>query len=358
VFFENSRCVNCGHALGFLPQLLDLNALEPTDGADFRALTPAADGLQYKRCANYDTSAVCNWMVSRADAGSYCAACRLNEIVPDLSIPENQDRWQQLERAKRRLIYTLLKLRLPLDAEPTDGRPALRFRFLSDTIPGVPVLTGYENGLITVNSAEADDVLREQRRVSLHEPLRTLLGHFRHEIAHYYWDRLIVDSFWLERFREVFGDERTDYAAALRLHYEKGPEPDWPTRGVTAYASAHPWEDWAETWAHYLHIVDTIETAAGFGLTLRPDHPAAQSMIADPGSAAKDEAGFDLILATWFPLTYALNSLNRGMGLSDLYPFVLSQGAITKLRFIHEVIAECRLEPAPPRARPSVTCAG
>lgn len=342
VFFENNACVKCGHALGFLPEILDLSAVE-TDGDLVRPLAPASNGQSHRRCANGLQHDICNWLVPADDPEPFCAACRLNEMVPDLSVAGNRERWYLLECAKRRLMYTLFKLRLPLDAVATEGRPALRFRFLGDTGTATPVLTGHESGMITLNIAEADDEVREARRVSLHEPLRTLLGHFRHEIAHYYWDRLIANSTWLERFRTIFGDEREDYAEALKRHYAQGPSSNWLERSVTAYASAHPWEDWAETWAHYLHIIDTIETAAGFGLTLKPRHPAADSMTADPKKAAKEEAGFDLILATWFPLTYALNSLNRGMGLSDLYPFVLSAAAIEKLRFIHEVIEGSKL---------------
>jgi hypothetical protein len=169
------------------------------------------------------------------------------------------------------------------------------------------------------------------------------LGHFRHEIAHYYWERLVAGTPRLERFRAVFGDEQADYQAALQTHYRNGPPTDWSTRTVSAYASAHPWEDWAETWAHYLHIVDTIETAASFGLKLKPrDHPAAGSMSADPKAAVREGAGFDFLMSTWFPLTYAFNELNRGMGLPDLYPFVLSDPAIGKLRLVHEIIEEVR----------------
>lgn len=346
VFFENDSCVKCGRALGFLPELLDLSALEPAENDSFRPLAPAAKGQLHRLCANGRQHGLCNWMVPVEDSEPFCAACRLNEVIPDLSVAGNEERWARLEKAKRRLIYTLMKLRLPVDAVATEGRPALRFRFLGDDTVA-PVLTGHASGVITVNIVEADDAVREARRVSLHEPLRTLLGHFRHEIAHYYWDRLIAASPWLERFRALFGDERDDYAKALQRHYDQGPSRDWVERSVSAYASSHPWEDWAETWAHYLHIVDTIETAAGFGLTLKPRHPAAESMTADPKKAAKEEAGFDLILATWFPLTYALNSLNRGMGLSDLYPFVLSAAAIDKLRFIHEVVEGSR-QPACP----------
>ena len=182
----------------------------------------------------------------------------------------------------------------------------------------------------------------ERRRVSLHEPYRTLLGHFRHEIAHYYWDRLIANSRWLEDFRKVFGDENADYAEALKHHYANGPAPDWQNRHVSAYASSHPWEDWAETWAHYFHIVDMMETADSFGLALNPRHPAAKSMMARPHNPFDPSVSFDTVLENWFPLTYALNSINRGMGLLDVYPFALSLKAVEKLRFVHEVVKNSR----------------
>ncbi len=338
VFFENVSCVKCGHLLGFLPDVLDLSALEVARPGIYTALTRVARGREYRLCANGRDHAVCNWFVPVEDPVDYCVSCRTNVVIPDLSIPGNVERWHRLELAKRRLIYTLRKLALPTERDDARRIPGLRFRFLGDVSGQPPVLTGHLNGLITVNIAEADDAVREQRRVGLHEPLRTLLGHFRHEVAHYYWDRLIDGTPWLDRFRDAFGDERMDYARALQTHYEEGPPADWPIRSVSAYASAHPWEDWAETWAHYLHIVDTIETAAGFGVSLRPRHPDAKSMTAEPRRAALDRAGFELLLDTWFPLTYALNALNRGMGLPDLYPFVLSHAAIEKLRFVHNVI--------------------
>lgn len=326
--------------------MLDLSALEVAKDGSIQALAPSAGHRRYRHCANSREPAGCNWMIPTEDPESFCAACRLNEVIPDLSVPENPARWQRLEQAKRRLIYTLLKLRLPFNEVAAAPGTTLRFRFLSDPAPGKPVLTGHENGTITLNTVEADDAIREQRRVSLHEPFRTLLGHFRHEIGHFYWDRLIAGTPLLAPFRALFGDEQADYAAALRQHYEHGPDPAWVQHGVTAYASVHPWEDWAETWAHYLHIIDTIETAAGFGLILRPQHPAAESMRANPGKAATDQAGFQLILSTWFPLTYALNSLNRGMGLPDLYPFVLSDRAIEKLRFVHHTVEETQRQSA------------
>lgn len=337
VFFENVSCLTCGTSLGFVPELLNMSSVERAEGDEFRALTPAAGHRRFRACANGRLHGVCNWFLPAEGPEVFCAACRMNEVIPDLSVHGNAGRWQRLELAKRRLVYTLLKLRLPMDAAPNENRPALRFRFLEDE-QGRTYLTGHEDGLITINIAEADDDVREQRRVSLHEPFRTLLGHFRHEVAHYYWERLIARSSWENRFRELFGDETADYAAALEQHYRLGPLPEWSQRTVSAYASSHPWEDWAETTAHYFHIIDTIETAASFGLSLRPDHPAARSMTADVSRGARPDAAFDEVLETWFPLTYALNALNRGMGLPDLYPFVLSPTAIQKLRFVHEVL--------------------
>jgi hypothetical protein len=347
VFFENVTCVHCGHSLGFLPDVLDLSALSHESADLKRAIAPAARDRVYRVCANGRQHAVCNWLVPSEDPTPFCAACRLNDVIPDLGVSGNLSRWHRLELAKRRLLYTLLKLALPIESEPAQRRPGLRFRFLGEAPGQLPPLTGHEHGVITINISEADDDVREQRRVNLLEPFRTLLGHFRHEVAHYYWDRLIEDSDRLDRFREFFGDERADYTAALQRHYRDGPPIDWAERGVSAYASVHPWEDWAETMAHYLHIVDALETAAGFGMSLRPRHPSANSMTADARKLADADAGFEQLLATWFPLTYALNSLNRGMGLPDLYPFVLSRTAVEKLRFVHEIIVHAQRSRAP-----------
>lgn len=341
VFFENTSCLACGHSLGFIPEVLDLSAVEPMAGepGSVRGLSVLASDRRFRLCANGRDHAVCNWLVPVEDASEFCQACRLNDVIPDLSVAGNHDRWHRLEVAKRRMVYTLLKLSLPFRADPGRQVNGLSFRFLGQTSDGKTPLTGHAEGVITINIAEADDEVREKRRVSLHEPLRTLLGHFRHEVAHYFWDRLIAGTPRLERARQLFGDETADYAAALERHYREGPPADWSTRYVTAYASAHPWEDWAETTAHYFHIIDTIETAADFGLNLRPKHPASQTMVADPRKVLAPQANFDVLLAYWFPLTYAFNELNRGIGHTDLYPFALSTVAIDKLRFIHEVFS-------------------
>jgi len=167
-----------------------------------------------------------------------------------------------------------------------------------------------------------------------------LLGHLRHEIGHYYWTRLIEGSGRHEQFREVFGDEREDYTSALQRHYQQGPSPEWPQQFVSAYASAHPWEDWAETWAHYLHMVDTLETAAACGVSLRPRRRDEPALAHVPAEEIAAEASFDRLMTSWFPVTYLLNTLNRGLGLADAYPFVLSAPAIEKLRFVHDTIAQ------------------
>jgi len=343
VFFENHRCVKCDHPLGFLPDTLQMAALEQADGQNWRALGRDANQANrtYRSCANGLQHQVCNWLVPANDDSALCIACRLNEIIPDLSDPNNIKRWFKLELAKRRCVYTWLKLGLPVGNHTA---PPLRFRFLQDR-PNEPVKTGHDNGVITINLAEADDDEREHRRLNLHEPYRTLVGHLRHESGHYYWDRLIANSPRLPDFRKVFGDESADYGVALQKHYQNGPPANWAEHYVTAYASSHPWEDWAETWAHYLHILDTLESAASFGMGMK--NPAAPIAAYFP-IKYDEKTGFDQLLAGWAPLTCALNAINRSMGLADLYPFVISAPVVEKLGFIHKVILGLR-EPTPAR---------
>ncbi len=333
LYFENTTCESCGLRLGFLPAPENVSALRP-DGELWRAL--AAPKQRFRFCSNaqYD---VCNWLIAADSPDQFCAACRHNRTIPDLSVPGNQAHWRMIEVAKHRLFYTLLKLRLPLvtKVENPDG---LAFDFIAAAAPAAaPVMTGHANGLITINLAEADDAERERQRQQMGEPYRTLLGHFRHEIAHYYWSTLIAESPRLQEFRELFGDERADYTAALQRHYANGAPADWHEHFVTAYASAHPWEDFAETWAHYFHMVDTLETAHAFGLSVRPKVAKGAAMAAridfDPYRAAMDR-----IIEAWLPLTFAVNSINRSMGQPDLYPFVLAPTVIAKLTFVHDRI--------------------
>jgi hypothetical protein len=323
---------------------MDLATLEQDDGNQWRPLAQTLQAKRYRPCANGVQHGICNWMVPAQDGNELCEACRLNKVIPDLSIAGNRERWRKLEVAKRRVLYSLKHLRIPTQPTVPQSRPPLRFSFLADPPEGPIVMTGHANGLITLAIAEADDDVRENRRLALKEAYRTVLGHLRHEIAHYYWQVLIADSPWRGAFRKLFGDESVDYVAALQAYYWQGAPPDWNQRYVSAYASAHPWEDWAETFAHYLHIQDTVETASDFGLSLNPGHPASQTMTAALKQLNDPNQSFDGILAAWFPLTYALNELNRGMGLADAYPFVLSDAAVNKLRFVHQVIQDPKPE--------------
>jgi hypothetical protein len=199
-------------------------------------------------------------------------------------------------------------------------------------------MTGHDNGLITLNIAEADPAFREKVREQMHEPYRTVLGHFRHESGHYYFDRLIVGSKWMEPFRALFGDERADYAESLQRHYDNGPPEDWNERFISSYASSHPWEDWAESWAHYLHMIDTLDTAFACGMMLRPKRADEPQLVLEEQPLRS--ASFKDMMADWFALTYVLNSLNRSVGMPDAYPFTLSSKVIEKLEFIHRVILD------------------
>jgi hypothetical protein len=351
LYFENTRCERCGLALGYLPGRETITALKPDAGAQspeqkvWRAL---ADQKTYRYCANaaYD---VCNWLVPAARSDAYCAACRHNRMIPDLSLAENLEKWRALEVAKHRLFYTLFQLRLPVETQ-AESPAGLAFEFLADVAPsGSAVLTGHADGVITINVAEADDAERERRRHQMGELYRTPLGHFRHEIGHYYWDRLIANSPQLEDFRRIFGDERRDYDQALQDYYANGPRPDWAEHFISAYASAHPWEDFAETWAHYFHMIDTLETAHVAGLAVTPKVPQSPGAVFD---LHPREADMDQLLEAWLALTFAVNSINRSMGLSDLYPFVLGPLAVAKLAFVQQRIrAVSRREPESQDAR-------
>ena len=307
-----------------------------------------ASPFGYRLCANYTTHDVCNWAIPADNPHPLCPSCRLTRAIPDPSIQWQREAWYKLEVAKRRLVYSLLHLRLPVANRVDDPVHGLAFEFLADQ-PGGPVLTGHLDGVITINLTEADDAERERRRLQLHEPYRTLLGHVHHEVGHYYWERLIAGTDRLQPFRALFGDEPPITARRSSALPERAAS-DWQNRFVTAYAAAHPWEDWAETWAHYLHMTDTLETARACGVSIRPRRRTSRA-AARAGGGGSPDAAFDRLMASWFPLTYVLNNLNRGLGVPDAYPFVLSQPAIEKLRFVHDVIAAS--VPARPAAAPA-----
>ena len=326
IYFENIFCGNCGRSLGFLTDSMHPVAFDP--------------GYLYQYCANHAHDN-CNWLVPEDGYSAFCKACELNRTIPDLSNPDYVVRWKKLEIAKHRLVYSLLRMRLPLFSKTVDDEKGLAFDFVADQSSATDkkILTGYEKGLITINIAEADDIEREMVRRSMQEVYRTLLGHFRHEIGHYYWERLIEGTDRTPAFRQLFGDERIDYEEALKNYYQSGAPANWNEYYISAYASSHPWEDWAESWAHYMHIIDTLETAYSFGLSVDPlISGSSEDLKADIKTDPYHINDFETIISYWLPLTFAMNSLNRSMGLNDTYPFVISNPVKEKMKFIHQVI--------------------
>ncbi len=339
LYFENTACMRCGHRLGYLPDIGEMSAVEP-DGSNW--IAHANPMARYRFCANWELSA-CNWMVGIDEGDAFCRACRHNRTIPDISTPENHGNWQRIEEAKRRLFYSLIKLQLPIPTAASGDPEPLVFDFLADPSSGPTVMTGHDSGVITIALKEADDASRESARASMGELYRTLLGHFRHEVGHYYWNRLVRDGGESENFRALFGDERMDYGEALSRHYQQGAPDGWQQSFVSSYATMHPWEDWAESWAHYLHIVDTLEMAGAFGIRIDP------GIVED--AALETEISFDphmvanvgTLVAAWLPLTYAVNCLNRSMGQPDLYPFVIAPKVVEKMACIHGLVHRRRL---------------
>ncbi|OSP56680.1 putative zinc-binding metallopeptidase [Pseudoruegeria sp. SK021] len=329
IHFDNSHCLTCGTRLGY-------------DSARelFEAVSKDPQAAQAQVCENR-AMAGCNWLVDPAHT-PYCTACAHNRTVPDFDLPENNPSWRKIEQAKRHLFYSILKWRLPHPTRVEDPKTGLAFDFLADTVgkdgKAKQVMTGHADGLITLNLAEGDDSVRAARKQALGEPYRTLIGHMRHEVGHFYWELLVRRGGRIDGFREIFGDERADYGDALKAHYANGPVPDWQNSFISSYAASHPWEDFAETWAHYIHIVDASETAHAFGMSLRTL----------PGENIKVEinpyvgGSMDDLLEDWVPLTVALNCLNRSIGQPEMYPFVLSKPVNKKLAFIHDLIGKAQ----------------
>lgn len=338
IHFDNRSCVNCGHRLAFVPEHLAMHALVQDEGEETWHLVARPD-YKVRHCANAAMD-ICNWTVSADDPHPFCPACRHNRLVPDASTEVGLSQWRRISQAQRHLFYSLLRWNLPHTNRDEDPQGGLVFDFLIDAVQPdgtvVPAMTGHEDGLIAIRAAEADDATREQVRVSMNEPYRTMLGHFRHETGHYVWDKLVRDGGRLEEFRAIFGDETVDYGAALQRNYEQGPPPGWQDFYISTYASTHPWEDFAECFAHYLHIVDTLETARAYGMVIEPrGHAEMAAEVAFNPYAARDA---EQLVSAWVPFSMALNSIHRSMGQPDLYPFVLSRAVMVKLEYIHRLI--------------------
>ncbi|MGO4913575.1 zinc-binding metallopeptidase family protein [Leeuwenhoekiella sp. W20_SRS_FM14] len=332
IYFENTSCEKCGNSLGYLnesEEMLSFNKEKKPHLND--------TGLTY--CANFNNDA-CNWLVGIDSESVYCEACATNHMIPNISIPENKLDWQKIEAAKRRLFYSLHKLNLPTQFV-IEGEPLkLTFDFLAPLANDPDaVKTGHSNGLITLNIQEANAAHREYIKEQLQERYRTLLGHFRHEVGHFYWDVLIKpNEEILKEFRTLFGDDTQDYGEALQKHYKNGAPSNWREHYISSYATMHAWEDWAETWSHYMHMMDMLETSYNFGLEIDPELKKVSSLDVSCDFDPYDGAKMDKIIKHYLPLTYVLNSLNRSMGHADAYPFILSEPVIQKLTFIHKVV--------------------
>ena len=283
----------------------------------------------------------CNWQAD-AGPGSYCRSCAMTEIIPQSVAGKNVALWDDAERAKRWVLSNLGQWGWMSDRD-TGLRP--RFHLLSEETSEGPaaIIMGHDSGLITINVTEADPAVRVARREELAERYRTLVGHFRHEIGHYVFLRLVTNKGFAADFRDMFGDERADYGAALKRHYEQGPPNDWWVHHVTPYASAHPHEDWAETFAHLLHLTDMVDSFQASDFSARAAHIGRLDPYKTKNSAALISGGIEIGIG--------MNHVNRSMGLFDLYPFVLSIEAREKLEFVHNWVRSA-IEGKPKRKRP------
>lgn len=331
LFFENDRCGNCGHLSGYW----DLDRKMLTFNAFSSSLFSDREKIEYKYCKNKEHG-VCNWLLVKNSLQDYCSACQLNRIIPDLSDEKNYPKWQNLEVAKHRLIYQLQKIGLDLPNKMTNDE-GLCFDFIAK-YDDSKIMTGHKNGVITILLREADPVLREKAKKEMRESYHTLIGHLRHEVGHYFWERLVLsDQNVLSAFRNTFGNEKANYGEALETFYKIGAPDDWRSCYISKYATSHPWEDWAETWAHYLHIMDMVETAHFFGLEV--NHKDISKNINTTSTfdpyTIRD---FETIVRTGVPLSFAVNSINRAMGIPDVYPFVITPVVIKKMNFIHELL--------------------
>lgn len=333
IYFDNNACLQCNHAVGFYAPKLTMVALEPSQSAGgLMRIVKGGDKSLFNFCANA-AHGVCNWLTPANALNKLCIACDLNRTIPNLSEPGNLVAWQELEIAKKRLVYSILRFGLPLRAATTPPGQ-LTFDFARNTT------TGHLDGVISVNIMETDAVERERTRLHFGEPYRTLLGHLRHESGHFYWSMLVEHSEHIDAFRALFGDERLSYPEAISRHHAVGPPADWKKKFVSAYAAAHAWEDWAESWAHYLHMTEAVDTAEWAGMEPRAAGLIFGSMWPFRRCDIYREETFQSLIDRWIPLTIAMNRLTRSMGHSDFYPFVISAAARQKLAFVHKVVRQ------------------
>ncbi len=349
LFFDNSRCLQCDSDLGYEPVSGHLDVVRVRESAASNEVvfgrTEAGDGDRLQRCANR-TVASCNWLVAIDVPDGLCASCRLTTVRPNDADAAALADFAFAESAKRRLLHQLNALGLEIVGKEDDPDRGVAFEFRSSSAE--LVTTGHDGGVITLDLSEADDAHREQVRQDLGEPYRTVLGHLRHEIGHYFWPRLVVDAGHTEEFRALFGDETVSYQAALDSHYagdasaESPSVAAWVDTHVSEYATMHPWEDWAETFAHYLHIRAGLDSANSFGFVLgEPALSASRDALADGSGVSVGP-----MVQAWLGTTLVMNAMSRSLGTGNHYPFVLSPTVIQKLDFVHRLVTSAAVSVA------------
>ncbi len=340
LYFENTRCLACGGEVGWCPACARICSLQAASGTEYRCGYGDC-GAPLVKCHNYALEDVCNRCIridgSAPAPSALCDCCRYNDTIPDLSVDGNRKKWARLEAAKRRLFYMLDHLGLPHGTAASGFEPPLAFDFKADRIPSNEfwrsmgdeerVYTGHADGKITINIREADPAERESLRVDLDEAHRTLIGHFRHEIGHYYWDLLVKGICEPDSIR-IFGDhDNPGYADALERHYRDGAPTNWQESHISAYATMHPWEDFAETFAAYLDLTSVLETAASVGFGAIPDVRTAE---------------LGEMVHAYRRIGIAMNEMNRAMGLLDFLPEILAPPVVEKMRFVHGLVRGAR----------------
>lgn len=340
IYFENSRCLHCDSDLGWCPGCNTMTTLVVDAQGQLRCGDSNCQ-VALSKCYNYAVEAVCNRCLlsgaAEAQGRSLCEYCRFNDTIPDLSVDDNREKWHRIEMAKRRLLYSLDLLGVPY-GDASDGfEPPLSFDFKGDGSSKQrlwftmnqeeQVYTGHSNGKVTINIREADDVEREKARVSFGEAHRTVIGHFRHEMGHYFWDALVKGR-REEECIAVFGDHNNpDYGTALQRYYDQGPGQDWQEQYISAYATMHPWEDFAECFAAYLDMVSVLDTAFHAG-----NFEALDPVLADFADMSRQYTQLGLFV----------NELNRAVGLLDLVPEVHTPFILNKIEFVHDLLRDSR----------------
>jgi len=331
LFFENNKCENCGRLSGYRDYDRQMLTFDPSGFS----LISDGEQFEYKYCKNGQYG-ICNWLLPKYAPNDFCSACQLNRTIANLSVNQNFQNWRHLEVAKHRLVYQLQRIGFDLQSKMT-SESGLCFDFIAQNDDS-DIMTGHSDGVITILIKEADSTFREQARKELREPYRTLIGHLRHEVGHYFWNLLICNNYnALQTYRTLFGNEETNYNEALQTYYQNGAPSNWRQSFISEYATSHPWEDWAETWAHYLHIMDMVETAHFFGLEVN-DKTTPKNMRITSTFDPYTIVDFEAIVRICIPISYAVNSINRAMGISDVYPFVITPTVINKMKFIHELL--------------------